>query len=423
MGVLPGAAASERLAAGADGQAWARDLHEGPACRPGAACAPLGGLKAIEKLMRDGLRRHGSARYGFRWVTPAGRPLARSDLVRVRALRLPPAWTAVFASPAAGAKLQAIGKDRAGRWQYRYHPEFVRRRAAAKYRRLRRFAAALPRIRAAVGRDMRRRDLSRERVLATMVRILEGCCMRPDSEAYARENRSFGLTTLRPRHVRLAGDRVVFDYRGKSGQRQVRALTDRRVARLVRALLRIPGRDVFQFVEDGAVVDVRRRHLNAYLRQAAGAPFTAKDFRTWAGTLLCASELARRHPHALEASAAARRRFVNEAVKAVANRLGNTPAVARASYISPAVLDGFAVGRVIGCCMGPDDVIGDHAPALHRAERELLALLREAAPPRRPPPKLRVMRGSGRGASPPPASRPSGSTAKPLRRAARGMDA
>jgi DNA topoisomerase-1 len=379
-------------------------------------------LKAIEKLLRDGLRRRGSASTGFRWVTPAGRPVPRADLDRLRALRLPPAWTDVFASPAPGAKLQAIGRDRAGRWQYRYHPEFVRRRAAAKYRRLLRFAAALPRIRAAVRRDMRRRDLSRERVLAAMVRILEGCCMRPGSEAYARENRSFGLTTLRPRHVRLEGDRVVFDYRGKSGQRQVRALTDRRVAPLVRALLRVQGRDVFKFLEDGAVVDVRRRHLNAYLRQAAGAPFTAKDFRTWAGTLLCASELARRHPEAMQASRAARKRLVTEAVKAVADRLGNTPAVARSSYISPAVLDGFDRGRVIGCCLEPDGVIGDHAAALHGAERELLALLRAAAPSRRSAAPLRILRGTGQGTTPPRATQPSGSTAKPLRRAARGID-
>lgn len=383
------------------------------------ACAPLGCLRTIEKLLRDGLRRRGTARTGFRWVTPDGRPVARGERDRLRALALPPAWTDVRASASASAKLQAIGRDRAGRWQYRYHPDFVRRRAAAKYRRLLRFAAALPRIRAAVQRDMRRRDLSRERVLAAMVRILEGCAMRPGSEAYARENRSFGLATLRPRHLRLEGDRVVFDYRGKSGQRQVRALTDRRVARLVRALLRVPGRDVFKFVEDGAVVDVRRRHLNAYVREVSGAPFTAKDFRTWAGTLLCASELARRHPEALEASSTARKRLVAEAVKTVAERLGNTPAVARSSYISPAVVDGFHDGQVIGAALEPDCVIGDHAAALHAAERELLALLRAASPPRRRAPVVATLRSGGRGTRPPRAGRPAGSAAKPLPRAAR----
>lgn len=303
-----------------------------PRCLPRGTCARVGSVKAIEVLQTTGLRRGGSQVIGFRWRTPAGRPVPRRDLERLRALRLPPAWTDVYASPRAGARLQAIGRDRAGRWQYRYHPDFVRRRAAAKYRRLLRFAAALPRIRAVVRRDMRRRDLSRERVLAAMIWILERCCMRPGSEAYARENQSYGLTTLRPRHVRLEGNRVTFDYRGKSGQRQVRELTDRRVARLVRVLLRVPGRDVFKFVEDGAVVDVRRRHLNAYLRDAAGVPFTAKDFRTWAGTLLCASELARRHPDAAEAPPTTRKRLVRDAIEAVASRLGNTPAVARSSY-------------------------------------------------------------------------------------------
>ena len=255
-------------------------------------------MAAVEELQRVGLRRRGSPAAGFSWWTPEGRRVPRRELERLRALRLPPAWTDVYASPAASAKLQAIGRDRAGRWQYRYHPDFVRRRAAAKYRRLLRFAAALPRIRAVVRRDMRRRDLSRERVLAAMIWILERCCMRPGSEAYAREHQSYGLTTLRPRHVRIEGHRIVFDYRGKSGQRQVRELADRRVARLVRALLRVPGRDVFKFVEDGAVVDVRRRHLNAYLREVAGVPFTAKDFRTWAGTgVRLVSALGLRSPH------------------------------------------------------------------------------------------------------------------------------
>jgi DNA topoisomerase-1 len=250
-----------------------------------------------------------------------------------------------------------------------------------------------------------------------MVRILEGCHMRPGSEAYARDNRSYGLTTLRPRHVKVVGDVVAFDYRGKSGQRQVRELRDRRVARLVRELLRVPGRDVFKFVEDGATVDVRRRHVNAWIRAAAGAPFTAKDFRTWAGTLLCASELARTSERPGEA--ATRKRLANEAVKAVAARLGNTPSVARASYISPAVFDGFARRRVIDCCLGPDEVVGGVGRGgLHHAERALVTFLRAAEAPRRV--ARRVVRG-GPGETR-HATRPTGSTAKPLRRAARAPD-
>ncbi|WP_041450694.1 DNA topoisomerase IB [Anaeromyxobacter dehalogenans] len=337
-------------------------------------------MRAIERLQEIGLRRAGTPRTGFRWVRPDGRPAAAEDAERARRLALPPAWTDVRVSPVAGAKLQAIGRDRAGRWQYRYHPEFMRRRSGAKYRRLLRFAAALPRIRARVTRDLRRRGLGRERVLAAMVRILATCPMRPGSEAYAREHGSYGLTTVRPRHVRVQGDRLVFDYRGKSGKRQVRELEDAPVARLVRTLLRVPGRDVFKFEEEGEVVDVRRRHLNAYLREAAGAPFTAKDFRTWAGTVLCASELARREREIVPGRTS-RRQLEVAAVKVVAGRLGNTPSVARASYVSPAVLQAFGRGKVIGCCYAPDEVGVAVTRGLHRVEAALVRLLREEEAP------------------------------------------
>jgi DNA topoisomerase-1 len=380
---------------------------------------------AIERLQRSGHRRVGSPARGFRYVRFDGRPLGGAEVERIEALKLPPAWTDVHVNAAPGAKLQAIGRDRAGRWQYRYHPDFVRRRAAAKYRRLLRFAGALPRIRSAVDRDMRRPGLSRERVLAAMVRILESCFMRPGSEAYARDNRSYGLATIRPRHVRVQGDTVVFDYPGKSGQRQVRELRDRRVARLVRALLAVPGRDVFKFEAGGVVQDVRRRHVNAYIREIAGAPFTAKDFRTWAGTVLCASELARfereHRPHR-----ARRKQLATAAVKAVAERLGNTPAVARSSYVSPAVLDGFARGRVTGCCLEPDEVLGGHARGgLHAVERAVVELLRNAAPRTRD--TVRVARRGALEAGRAPGSRlpgsiPAGPAAMPLPRAARAFE-
>jgi DNA topoisomerase-1 len=390
-------------------------------------------VRALEKLRSGGIRRLGTPRTGFRYVTADGRPLPRPQHERIRAQRLPPAWTDVHVSALPAAKLQAVGRDRAGRWQYRYHPGFAARRASAKYRRLLRFAGALPRLRAAVARDLRRRALSRERVLAAMVAILERCHMRPGSEAYLRENGSYGLTTVRARHVRVARDLVEFDYRGKSGQRQVRGLRDRRIARLVRELLRVPGRDVFKFVEGGEVVDVRRRHLNAYIRAACGAPFTAKDFRTWAGTLLCASALAeaqrraaapggplpssRARPAAAARGAASPRRIANAVLRDVAARLGNTPAVARAAYVSPAVLEGFARGRVIAACLAA----GAQAPArgLLPAERALATFLREWSPgPRRPSP-LRLLRGGPRA---PARARPAGPAAKPLRRAARGPE-
>lgn len=379
-------------------------------------------MRAIDVLQRRGLRRLGTPRSGFRYVRPDGRPVPAAEAERLRALRLPPAWTDVFVSPAPTAKLQAIGKDRAGRWQYRYHPDFAKRQASAKYRRLLRFAGALPRLRAAVARDLRRRGLARERVLAAMVVILERCFMRPGSEAYARENRSYGLATVRPRHVTVKGERVTFDFRGKSGQRQVRELDDARVARLVRALLRVPGRDVFKFVDgEGAVVDVRRRHLNDYIRAAAGAPFTAKDFRTWAGTLLCATELARAARERVPRRTSPKQ-LAHAAVKAVAAKLGNTPAVARASYISPAVLDGFARGRVVECDADALDALSRHdAKALAAAERALTAFLGAGAP-RGTSATQAAARGVVRALASARDTRPTGSTGKPLARAARGPE-
>lgn len=368
-------------------------------------------MSAIDGLLRRGLRRVGSPRRGFRFVRPGGRPAPRSEAERIRALALPPAWTDVHVAAAPGARLQAIGRDRAGRWQYRYHRGFLERRSAAKYRRLLRFAEGLPRIRAAVRRDLRRRGLPRERVLAAMVRVIEACFMRPGSEAYAIRNRSYGLATLRPRHVRVAGDLVVFDYRGKSGRRHVRELRDPRVARIVRELLRVPGRDLFKFAEDGEVLDVRRRHLNAYLREVSGAPFTAKDFRTWAGTVLCATELARRADPA--ASPPGRKRIASEALRSVAARLGNTPAVTRSAYVSPAVLDAFARGRVVARGLADGEVLGA-SPRLCDAEREVLALLR----PGERGAALPSLAGGGRGDRGVPA-RPSGAMGKPARRAAR----
>jgi DNA topoisomerase I len=379
----------------------------------------LGVVRAIDKLRLGGIRRLGSPKSGFRYVRADGRALRGSDLERVRALRLPPAWTEVHVSPAPGAKLQAIGKDRAGRWQYRYHPEFMTRQTDAKYRRLVRFAGALPRMRARVDADLRKRGLSRERVLAAMVRIIEISYMRPGSERYARENRSYGLTTIRPRHVRVSRDTVIFEYRGKSGQQQLREVDDARVARIVRELLKVPGRDVFQFEEEGTIVDVRRRHLNAYIREISGGPYTAKDFRTWAGTLLCASELARRAAE-LVPGRTERKKLAAAVVKSVAERLGNTPAVARASYVSPVVLDRFSHGDVIGCSYEPDELGAAVTRGMHRVEDALVGFL--AAHARRRPAKvIPLRRGRGRGVSLGRA-RPTAAAAKPLNRAARGAD-
>ncbi|GEJ59080.1 DNA topoisomerase IB [Anaeromyxobacter diazotrophicus] len=331
-------------------------------------------MTQLEHLQRHGIRRVGTPRSGFRFVAPGGKPVRNGARRRLHDLKLPPAWSDVYVSPHPGKKLQAVGRDRAGRWQYRYHASYRRRQESAKYRRLVRFAAALPALRAAVDRDLRRRGLPRERVLALAVHLLATAFMRAGSQQYARKNRSYGVATLRTRHVQVEGDTVRFDYPGKSGKRQVREVKDARVARLVRQLLAAPGRELLKFVaDDGTVVDVRRRHINAYLREQMGGPFTAKDFRTWAGTLICACELARGAASVVPGRTD-RKRMVVAAVKATAAKLGNTPAVCRSSYIYPAVLQGFSRGEVLADSFGSVEELA-HQRGLHAAEKALLALL------------------------------------------------
>lgn len=332
----------------------------------------------LERLDRCGIRRLGRAgRFRYRHVN--GRAVAAADRERIEALRIPPAWRDVAIHPSPAALVQAVGRDAAGRWQYRYHDRQVLRRERMKLARLVRFLGALPRLRQAVRRDLARKGLPRERVLAGIVRILATCFLRPGSEVYASENGSYGITTLRPRHVSVKGSVITFDFVGKSARRHVREVRDPRVARLVRELVRHPG-EVFKFEEaglDGAPAklrDVKSHHVNAYLRERMGGSFTAKDFRTWAGTILAASRLAHTAEEARQ-SPAARRRVVAAVMREVSESLGNTPAVCRASYVLPVVLRQFDSGRVVGHPLeGLDDL-----RAVERCERELIALLAPAA--------------------------------------------
>jgi DNA topoisomerase I len=331
-------------------------------------------MTQLERLQRQGIRRIGTARSGFRFRTPRGEPVKNGVLDRIRDLKLPPAWSEVYVNPAPGKKLQAIGRDKAGRWQYRYHPSYRARQECAKYRRLVRFARSLPALRAQVERHLRRRGLPREKVLALAVHLIATAFMRPGSQRYADRNRSYGVATLKTKHVEVDGDTVRFDYTGKSGKRQVRCVSDARVARIVRELLRLPGSDLLKFRDEaGQLVDVRRRHINAYLREVMGGPFTAKDFRTWAGTLLCACELARQAGYSVPGRTDAKR-VIAAAVKATAEKLGNTPAVCRSSYIFPGVLQGFHRGRVIAHQLEAVAELSRQR-GLHRAERALLELL------------------------------------------------
>ncbi|BDG10489.1 DNA topoisomerase IB [Anaeromyxobacter paludicola] len=336
-------------------------------------------MNQLERLSTRGYRRVGSPEKGFRWIDPEGRAAAGEELERLRALALPPAWTDVHASPVPGAKLQAVGRDRAGRWQYRYHDAFTRRRAEAKYRRLLRFAAALPRLRAAVERDLLLPGLPRERALAAAVRLLGSCFMRAGSKVYAERNRSYGIATLRKHHVTVERDVVRFDYPGKSGRRHVRELRDLRVARVVREMLKLPGPELFLFLADDGPVDVRRRHINQYVKEVMGGPFTAKDFRTWAGTVICASELARRRREMIPGRTDPAR-VLTAAVRETAARLGNTPAVCRSSYIAPQVLSAWRQGRVVSRPFRSVEEFALEGRGLHASERSLLALLRAAVP-------------------------------------------
>jgi DNA topoisomerase I len=331
-------------------------------------------VTALEQLQKEGLRRLGTPKSGFRFVAPGGKRVANGEVERLHALRLPPAWSDVYVSPEPGRKLQAIGKDKAGRWQYRYHPAYRQRQETAKYKRLVRFAEALPRLRAAIDRDLRRRGLARERVLAGAVQILSTCFMRAGSQVYADENKSYGIATLKARHVKVLGGLVRFDYTGKSGKRQVRELRDARIARLVKECLAVRGPDLLKYVDaDGRVVDIRRRHINDYIQTVMGGAFTAKDFRTWAGTLICACELAR-HDATVVAGRTDRKKMVVAAVKATAALLGNTPAVCRSAYIFPAVIHGFSRGKVLAEHF--DDVAElARSRGLHASEKALVELL------------------------------------------------
>jgi len=323
----------------------------------------------IELLQETGYRRVGSPKSGFRF---AGAPVR--EVSRLRSLRIPPAWTDVAINRNPRAKLQAVGRDKKGRWQYRYSEGAVRVREQKKYDRLLAFGRALPLMRKAVDRDMRPPGLPREKVMACILRILSTCFMRPGSEAYAKENGSFGIATLQNRHASVLGDTVRFHYRGKAGKEQVNELRDRRVARIVRELKKVPGKDLFQYVaEDGTVVNVRRRHINNYIKEVMGERFSAKDFRTWAGTLIAACALARLEGEEIEGRTD-RRKLIVAAVKETAAQLGNTPAVCRSSYIWPSVLHSFEKGTVLKTYFKTmEELI---AARSNRAERALLELLK-----------------------------------------------
>jgi DNA topoisomerase I len=290
-------------------------------------------------------RRHGR---GFTYVDVKGTPMRDPEvLARIDALAIPPAWTDVWICPDANGHIQAVGTDAAGRRQYRYHDAWRARRDAMKFDRMIAFARTLPTLRERVAEDLRQDELTRVKALACAVRLLDQAFFRVGSEAYTKQNGSFGLATLRKEHVSLRDEMAVFDFAAKSGKRRVQEITDPELLEPIGEMKRRQrgGRELLAYREGDRWRDVRSAEINAYLREVAGGEFTAKDFRTWHGTVLAAVFLATRDEE--RTSATSSRRAVTAAVKDVASYLGNTPAVARSSYIDPRVVERFEQGITI----------------------------------------------------------------------------
>jgi DNA topoisomerase-1 len=333
-------------------------------------------MTKLERLQRIGIRRLGSPKRGFRYESQNGR-LTKADLERIEKLKIPPAWVDVVINPAAKGRMQAVGRDAAGRWQYLYHEDHTRVQDQRKFQRLTKFALALPKMRATIRRHLAQPGLGQERVLAAVLRILSTCYMRPGSEVYASEHGSYGIATLRRKHVTVKGDLIEFDFPGKSGVRQQRQLRDRQVARVIRATLKLPGFNVFKFENgNGHPVAVTRQHINDYIKEVMGESFSAKDFRTWAGTLVCACALAS-EGHEVPATTTAMKKRIVAAIKETAEVLGNTPAVCRSSYVCPAILLSYEKGRMIdNCSTSLQNLVAFRGYGLHKAERSLLRFLK-----------------------------------------------
>jgi DNA topoisomerase-1 len=314
----------------------------------------------------------------FAYIDSHGRRLRdEADLKRIAALVIPPAWTDVWICSTADGHLQATGRDARGRKQYRYHARWREVRDENKYERMIAFAQALPAIRASVHRDLSLPGLPRAKVLATIVKLLESTHIRVGNEEYARSNKSFGLPTLRNRHVKVRGRNISFQFRGKSRVEHAIDLQDKRLARIIKRCQDLPGYELFQYVDEaGATIAIEAGDVNEYLRKIAGAEFSTKDFRTWAGTLMAAQAL--RGCADCESQAQSKRNIV-EAVESVARVLGNTKAVCRKCYIHPAVIEAYSSG-VLGGRFRPRPVGGSTAlRGLTPDEAALVVLLNQPA--------------------------------------------
>lgn len=324
---------------------------------------------------RPGIRRKRAGK-GFTYTDADGQAVRdKTSLQRIRRLAIPPAWTAVWISPDPLGHIQATGRDAKGRKQYRYHERWREVRDENKYGRMLDFAKALPRIRARTNEDLAKQGLPREKVLAAVVRLLEKTLIRVGNEEYARENNSFGLTTMRNRHVQVSGSRIGFRFRGKSGIEHEVKIVDRRLARVIDRCGDLPGQELFQYVsEDGEPRAIDSEDVNAYLQEISGEEFTAKDFRTWAGTVLAARALQEIASFDDEAQA---KRNVVQAIETVAKRLGNTRAICRKCYVHPAIIDAYLDGTMVKVVQERVDKELKDLDDLSGEEAAVLTLLRQ----------------------------------------------
>ncbi|QOY93005.1 DNA topoisomerase IB [Massilia sp. UMI-21] len=350
------------------------DTADKPPSDPPAA-AKAAGLRYVHDD-RPGIRRE-KAGAAFRYLDAGGDPVTdEATLGRIKSLVIPPAWTDVWICPQANGHLQATGRDARGRKQYRYHPKWRTARDEVKYERMLSFGQALPAIRQEVDRALSLPGMPRQKMLATIVYLLEATMMRVGNEEYARTNKSFGLTTLRNRHAKVDGSDVEFRFRGKSGVYHKVQVHDRRVARIIRRSRDLPGQELFQYVDDeGDTHTIDSSDVNDYLRGITGEDYTAKDFRTWSGTVLAA--LALQEFEKFDSEAQAKKNIVR-AIESVAEKLGNTPSVCRKCYVHPVVLDAYLDGAVLeGLRERTERELTEELHALQPEEAAVLALLQQ----------------------------------------------
>lgn len=327
-------------------------------------------------LFEAGIRRLGSKENGFFYRYPDTNETVREERVlsRIESLKVPPAWQEARIARSPSAKVQAVGYDSAGRLQYVYNPKYREHKEREKFERVLRFADALPTMRKKTNDHLRRKDLDREKVLAAMTRLMNAAYFRVGDERYAKHNKTYGIATLRRKHLHIEGDAMTFQYNGKWAQAHRKVVIDRRLREVVEQCVELPGYEVFKYLdEEGEVRDVKSRDLNAYVKEVVGDEFTPKDFRTWAGTLIAAVRLAELGPVTESKHA---EKNVLAAVDAVAERLGNTRDIARASYISPRIIDHYLEGSVVAYSGEHlEEVIAAEQNDLTEGEKELLELL------------------------------------------------